>query len=369
MHPLGFDCSAFSADTFTVRSGATLSSLFAGLGMDGKQSYDMVQAADSVFPARQLRSGKTCVAFRDDSLSLRYLVYEKDRINSVIFKCFEPYEAWTAAKEVVTERKYADVTIESSLWVDMQNAGVAPAMILALSDLYAWTVDFFGLQKGDRFEVVYDQSSVEGEVVAVDTIRTARFIRGADTLSCYMFNQKDGGNVYWNEKGESMRKAFLKAPLHFSRISSGFSYSRKHPVTRRVQPHTGVDYAAPTGTPVVSIGDGTVVEVGYKGAGGNTVKIRHNSVYTTAYLHLSRYASGIKAGARVRQGQTIGYVGATGRCTGPHLDFRVWKNGSPINPLTMQSPPAEPLKAEFRKEFDVAKMQADSVMAVMSGNL
>lgn len=151
-----------------------------------------------------------------------------------------------------------------------------------------------------------------------------------------------------------MRKAFLKAPLKFSRISSGFSYARRHPVTRKVQPHTGVDYAAPKGTPVMSIGDGVVTSMKNEGAGGNTVRITHNSVYKTAYLHLSKYGPGLKVGQRVRQGQVIGYVGSTGRSTGPHLDFRVWKNGTPINPLKMDSPPAEPLKAEYMPAFENA---------------
>lgn len=359
--PLGFNPSAFEADTFRVKSGETLSLLFAKLGLSQKDAYDLVQAADSVFPAKNLRSGKTCVAFRD-SAQLQYLVYEQDKVSSVVFRCTPPFEAWACEKEVVTSQRFADVTINTSLWVDMQNAGVSPMLILALSDVYAWTVDFFGLQQGDRFSLVYDEKSVEDEVIAVDTIRTAQFIRGTDTLSCYMFNQGDGGNIYWNGKGESMRKAFLKAPLHFSRISSGFSYARKHPITRKVQPHTGVDYAAPAGTPVVSIGDGTVIAVGYKGAGGNTVKIRHNSVYTTAYMHLKGYAKGVKTGARVRQGQTIGYVGSTGRSTGPHLDFRVWKNGSPINPLKMQSPPAEPVRADLRPQFEAQKSRLDSLM-------
>ena len=164
-----------------------------------------------------------------------------------------------------------------------------------------------------------------------------------------------------------MRKAFLKAPLKFSRISSGFSYARRHPVTRRVQPHTGIDYAAPKGTPVMSIGDGVVTGKKYEGAGGNTVRIRHNSVYSTAYLHLSGYAKGLKVGQRVRQGEVIGYVGSTGRSTGPHLDFRVWKNGSPINPLKMESPPAEPLKKENLEDFELAhkkyRAQVDSIYA------
>ncbi len=357
--PLGFATDTLRADTLKVRSGQTLSGLFTGLGLSDRAAYDLVQASDSVFPARSLRSGRDCFAFTADTLGLRYLVYEKDRVNSVVFRCFPPYGAWNVAKEVARERKYADVTINSSLWIDMKDAGASPALILALSDVYAWTVDFFGLQKGDRFRVVYDERSVDGETLDVDTIRVAQFISGKDSLACYMFNQGDGGNIYWNEKGESMRKAFLKAPLHFTRISSGFSYARRHPVTRRVQPHTGVDYAAPKGTPVMSIGDGTVLSAKNEGAGGNTVRIRHNSVYTTAYLHLSGYGKGIRSGVRVRQGQVIGYVGSTGRSTGPHLDFRVWKHGSPINPLKMQSPPAEPLRPAFREQFDSVRVLMD----------
>lgn len=366
--PLGFCTDTLSVDTLSVRSGETLSHLFTSLGLSDNQSYDLVQSADSVFSVKMLRSGKRCFAYSADTLGIRYLVYEKDNVNSVVFRCFSPYGAWNVAKEIKTSLEYADVTINSSLWVDMREAGASPLLILSLSDIYAWTVDFFGLQKGDRFRVVYDLQSVEGEAIAVDTVRTAQYIRGNDTLRCYMFNLGDGGNVYWNEKGESMRKTFLKAPLHFSRISSGFSYARKHPVTRKVQPHTGVDYAAPAGTPVMSIGDGTVISAKYEGAGGNTVRIRHNSVYTTAYLHLSRYASGVKSGSRVRQGQVIGYVGSTGRSTGPHLDFRVWKNGSAINPLKMQSPPAEPLPESVMESFGEEKLRLDSMLDSLSSH-
>jgi murein DD-endopeptidase MepM/ murein hydrolase activator NlpD len=245
---------------------------------------------------------------------------------------------------------------------------VSPLVIVGLSDIYAWTIDFFGLQKGDRFRVLYEQKVCDGEVIAIDTVRYAVFSHDGKEFPMVMYNQHDGGNIWWNEKGESMRKAFLKAPLNFTRISSGFSYARKHPVTRKVQPHTGVDYAAPKGTPVMTIGDGVVTSVKYEGAGGNTVRIRHNSVYSTAYLHLSKYAKGLKAGQRVRQGEVIGYVGSTGRSTGPHLDFRVWKNGSPINPLKMDSPPAEPIKETSRPAFETAykecKARMDTVQAL-----
>lgn len=334
-----------------VKNGQFFSNLMADLGLDSRQAYDLTQACGDVFDVRSLRVGNKYKAYYEGDV-LQYLVYTKDKVNDVVFKCTEPYEVTVSAKPVTIEKKYADVTINSSLWVDMREAGVSPFLILDLSDIYAWTVDFFGLQKGDRFRVLYDEKVCDGETVAIDTVRYAVFSHNGRELPMVMFNQGDGGNIWWDENGASMRKAFLKAPLKFSRISSGFSYARKHPVTKKVRPHTGVDYAAPTGTPVMTIGDGVVTSVKYEGAGGKTIRIKHNSVYSTAYLHLSKYAKGIKAGTRVRQGEVIGYVGSTGRSTGPHLDFRVWKNGTPINPLKMESPPAEPIRSANKNAFD-----------------
>ena len=364
-----------------VRSGQFFSTLLTSLGLSASEAYDLSQACDSVFDVRTLRVGNTYSAYYDrpsDAIPnghegrvgesvLRYLVYDRDRSSQIVFQCQPPYKTWVYEKPVTVERRYADVTISNSLWVDMVDAGVSPNLILSLSDIYAWTVDFFGLQKGDRFRVLYDEKMCDGEVLSVDTVRYAVFTHNGSDLPSVMYDQKDGGNIYWNEKGESMRKAFLKAPLKFSRISSGFSYARRHPVTKKVRPHTGVDYAAPVGTPVMSIGDGVVTSVKHEGAGGKTVRIRHNSVYSTAYLHLSKYGKGIAPGKRVRQGEVIGYVGSTGRSTGPHLDFRVWKNGSPINPLKMDSPPAEPLKeahkAEFERMHEKYKAQIDTIQA------
>ena len=364
-----------------VRSGQFFSTLLTSLGLSASEAYDLSQACDSVFDVRTLRVGNTYSAYygrpssvipnghegRVGESVLRYLVYDRDRSSQIVFQCQPPYKTWVYEKPVTVERRYADVTISNSLWVDMVDAGISPNLILSLSDIYAWTVDFFGLQKGDRFRVLYDEKMCDGEVLSVDTVRYAVFTHNGSDLPSVMYDQKDGGNIYWNEKGESMRKAFLKAPLKFSRISSGFSYARRHPVTKKVRPHTGVDYAAPVGTPVMSIGDGVVTSVKHEGAGGKTVRIRHNSVYSTAYLHLSKYGKGIAPGKRVRQGEVIGYVGSTGRSTGPHLDFRVWKNGSPINPLKMDSPPAEPLKeahkAEFERMHEKYKAQIDTIQA------
>ena len=364
-HPLGFCPDSLSVREGKVKNGQFFSTLLGSLGMSAQEAYNLTQACGDVFDVRNLRVGQSYRAYYDEGL--RYLVYDRDRSSSIVFSCRPPYDAWVYQKPVTVEKRYADVTINTSLWVDMRAADVSPLLIVSLSDIYAWTVDFFALQKGDRFRVLYEEKVCDGEVIAVDTVRYAVFSHGGQDLPMVMYNQKDGGNVWWNEKGESMRKAFLKAPLSYSRISSGFSYARRHPVTRKVQPHTGVDYAAPKGTPVMSIGDGVVTSMKYEGAGGNTVRIRHNSVYSTAYLHLSKYGPGLKQGQRVRQGQIIGYVGSTGRSTGPHLDFRVWKNGTPINPLKMESPPAEPIREESRQAFDQAhrmyKAQIDTIQA------
>lgn len=364
---LGFNADSLRCVEGKVQKGQFFSNLLAVHGMSAGESYALTQACDSVFDVRTLRVGNAYRAYYSGDDRLEYLVYDRDRMHCIVFDCSEPYSAWVYEKPVLHNEKYADVTISSSLWNDMIAADVSPLLILSLSDIYAWTVDFFGLQKGDRFRVLYQETVCDGEVISVDTVRYAVFSHAGQDYPAIMYDQEDGGNLWWNEKGESMRKAFLKAPLKYSRISSGFSYARKHPVTRKVQPHTGVDYAAPKGTPVMTIGDGVVTSVKYEGAGGNTVRIRHNSVYSTAYLHLSRYAKGLKAGQRVRQGDVIGYVGSTGRSTGPHLDFRVWKNGSPINPLKMDSPPAEPVKEEnmeaFRQTAQIYRHQIDTIQA------
>ena len=359
--PMGFWPDSLDLAEEVVRNGESFTVLMNRLGLSMNDAMKVAQACDTVFDVRKMRAGNKVQAYYQfdttgtgstDGPALKYVVYERNKIDRVIFRTSEPFKVWSWTKPVESTREYADVTIKSSLWNDMLAAGISPQLIVPLSEIYAWSVDFFGLQPGDRFRVLYEQRKCDDEIIAVDTIYYAEFVRGGKMIPAIMFDQGDNGNLYWNEKGESLRKAFLKAPLKFTRISSGFSYHRKHPVTGKVRAHTAVDYAAPTGTPVMTIGDGTVISAGWTNGGGNTVKIRHNSVYTTSYMHLSRYGAGIKAGVRVRQGDVIGYVGSTGMSTGPHLDFRVWKNGSPINPLKMDSPPSEPIKPENMPALD-----------------
>lgn len=371
MPRLGFFSDGLELSQGEVKQGDSFTSLMIRLGLSADEAHALYSACDTIFDVRKMRAGNTYTAYYGgDSTSrkLNYVVYDNDKIHQTVFKCIDTMRVWTSEKEVVHELKYADFTIHSSLWNDMRAAGASPLLILDLSDIYAWTVDFFGLQEEDRFRLMYSQSICEDELIAIDTIYYAVFTREDKDVYAIMYDQGDKGNRYWNEKGESLRKAFLKAPLQFSRISSGFSYHRRHPVSGKVKPHTAIDYAAPTGTPVMSIGDGTVLSVGWAGGGGNTVKIRHNAQYVTSYMHLSKYAKGIKAGSHVSQGQVIGYVGATGTATGPHLDFRVYKNGTAINPLKMESPSEDPIRPENMSALDsvhiVYKAMIDSLAAL-----
>ena len=328
----------------SIRRGEFFSTLMTRLGASQSDIYALDAKSKGVFDMRQIKVGYHYHAYYapGEPDTLAYVVYEKDNASYVVFSLRDSLSVQVFEKDITSEIDYVEVEINYSLWQDIIDAGAPALLAISLAEIYAWSIDFFGLQKGDSFRAVYEKTVCDGEILDVEKVLYAEFRHGGDAYRSYWFDNGTG-NYYWNEKGESMRKAFLKAPLSYTRISSGFTYSRRHPITRKVRPHTGIDYAAPTGTEVMSIGDGVVVYKGYKRAEGNMVKIKHNSVYTSAYLHLSRYGKGLNVGDRVRQGQVIGYVGSTGYSTGPHLDFRIWKNGTPINPLKMESPPAEPL--------------------------
>ena len=328
----------------SIRRGEFFSTLMTRLGASQSDIYALDAKSKGVFDMRQIKVGYHYHAYYapGEPDTLAYVVYEKDNASYVVFSLRDSLSVQVFEKDITSEIDYVEVEINYSLWQDIIDAGAPALLAISLADIYAWSIDFFGLQKGDSFRAVYEKTVCDGEILDVEKVLYAEFRHGGDAYRSYWFDNGTG-NYYWNEKGESMRKAFLKAPLSYTRISSGFTYSRRHPITRKVRPHTGIDYAAPTGTEVMSIGDGVVVYKGYKRAEGNMVKIKHNSVYTSAYLHLSRYGKGLNVGDRVRQGQVIGYVGSTGYSTGPHLDFRIWKNGTPINPLKIESPPAAPL--------------------------
>jgi len=347
----GLCVDSFRIDTATVREGQTLGGIFNDLGATRWQIAQVCDLPRTEFDYRQIRPGKTYYSFfQTDSCGLEqlhYWVYLKDVREAIVLHMQDSVHVEHVIKPIDTIPQTAQAVIETSLWNAMVGNNLPIDLALELSEIYAWTIDFFGLQKNDSIRVFYDQYFVEGESIGIGRIYAANFYHAGKWQEAFYFNHS-----YYDGEGKSLKKAFLKAPLNYKRISSKFTYSRKHPIFKTVRPHTGVDYAAPMGTPVVTIGDGVVIEKGYKGGGGNTVKIKHNSTYTTAYLHLSKYGKDIAVGKHVTQGQVIGYVGSTGNSTGPHLDFRIWKGGTPIDPLKLVSPPVEPVPANLKTQFD-----------------
>lgn len=358
----GIAVDSFRIVSGKVAAGETLGGILSRAGADKSLINQLPLIDKQLFDTRNIQQGKEYLCFYDADSTLEYFVYKQSRVTATVFHLRDSLHIEKQQKEIVLKRCAAEVTINTSLWNAFTDAGLSPTLALELSEIYQWTVDFFGLQKGDRFSLVYDEQTVDGEYIGIGTIYAAIYNHNGNMLHAYLFNEGDT-HGYFDENGKSLRKAFLKAPLNYKRISSHFTYARKHPIYKTVRPHTGVDYAAPMGTPVVALGDGVVTEKGYKGAGGNTVKIRHNSTYTTAYLHLSKYSKDIAVGKRVSQGQVIGYVGSTGASTGPHLDFRVWKNGQPVNPLTLESPSVEPVPETLKAEYDSIVIVANKQMS------
>ena len=352
----GLPVDSFYLVESTVGAGQHLSSILSNFGVKLGTIDTIAKNAKPVFDVRKIRQGNNYTIFQtpDSTRKVMYFVYENSPILYTVFGLFDSLQVYQAEKEVVYKMKTAQGEIQSSLWNAMKASNIDPILALKMEEVYAWTVDLFGLQKGDRFRLIYDEIFVDSTSIGINNIYAAQFDYYGKEILAFRFEKNDSVG-YYNEKGENLQKEFLKAPLKFSRISSGFSGGRMHPILRIVRPHHGVDYAAPTGTPVMSIGEGTVISKGWAGGGGNTVKIKHNSVYTTVYMHLSRYADGVNQGARVRQGQVIGYVGSTGLSTGPHLDFRVYKGGSAVNPLTIESPPAKPVDEKYMPEYTILK--------------
>ena len=339
-----------------VANGQIITSLLRNLGANQKTITQAAFIPDSVFDVRRMKAGNKYSAYytQDSVPQLVYLVYQHSVTDFIVFHFEDSLHVEQFIKPTSIKTRTGEFVVETSLWNAIVDADMNMELALQLSDVYAWTVDFFGLQKGDGFKVYYDELFVDTVSIGISKIHAASYKCGDKELYA-VFYENDDVSGYWDLNGNNMKKAFLKAPLSFSRISSKFSYARKHPVHKTVRPHTGVDYAAPMGTPVMAIGDGVVTFKGYKGGGGHTVKIKHNSTYTSAYLHLSKYGKGVVEGARVSQGQVIGYVGSSGTSTGAHLDFRIWKNGTPIDPLKMESPPTEPIPDNARAEFDSVK--------------
>ena len=353
----GFPQGDFEIVEHQIRRNQTFSDILSGYDVTAQQIFQLASSSRDVFDVRHIQAGKKLHIYRDltDSLkATRHLVYQPDPVRYVIFDLDENMQVRLGERPVKTVRRTASGTINGSLYETLTDQGVSPALAVALSEVYAWQIDFFRIQRGDDFSVVFEEKQLDGQPVGLGEIEAARFTHVGEDYYAFRF-EHDGAAGYYDEEGNSLRKAFLKSPLKFYRLTSRYNPRRFHPVLKRTKAHLGTDYAAPTGSPIRSTGDGVVVEAGRTRGNGNYVKIRHNGTYTTGYLHMSRIGKGIKRGARVRQGDVIGYVGSTGLATGPHVCYRFWKNGKQVDPLREQMPPSEPLPEEHRPAFDAER--------------
>lgn len=370
----GIPMSGFVLERGRISNGATFGNMLAQHGIDMGTVHALVEKAAPHFDVRRMRSGNpfAFIFSDDDDPTPRYFIYESDPVEYVVFSLAkEAIDVTVGKRPVTTSTSTISCTVTGALYNDLAAAGADPVLAMLLSEVFAWTVDFYKIQKNDIFTVHYEQKMVDGETFGVPRILAARYTSGDQAEQAFLFDHESGAQ-YYDEEGNSVRKAFLQAPLKFSRISSGYTKRRLHPVQKVMKAHLGTDYAAPYGTPIMAVGDGVVEAAAHGRGNGKYVKIKHNGTYSTQYLHMRKIL--VKQGQRVKQGDVIGEVGSTGLATGPHVCFRFWKNGVQVDHRKEEFPSAEPiadsLRSRFAAEYERLRQELDaSELAHVQGRL
>ena len=344
-----------------VKRNESLGEILEGYNVPANIIHQFSQLSRTIFDVRKIAPDKkyTLLCQQDSAKTAKVLVYEPNPIEYIVFRFEDTLRIDVCKRDVVILEKSVMGEIRSNLSETIEELGISHELTNKFVDVFGWQVDFARLQKGDKFKLIYEEAQVEGVSVGIKQINAIYFEHASTPYYAFPFDQGDGVG-YFDDEGKSLRKALLKYPIEFTRISSRFNLNRFHPVQKRYKPHLGTDFAAPTGTPIRSVGEGTVVEAQYKSNNGNYVKIRHNGTYTTQYLHMSRIADHVRVGARVHQGQTIGYVGSTGLANGPHLCYRFWRNGVQVDALRVDLPASEPVKKDLMDSFTKVKEELKS---------
>lgn len=330
----------------------------------GDDIQSMVESCKNIYPLSRLRAGNPYVVIADAE-GLHSFEYEIDSDQKLVIKRGQGgYEACLEAIAYDFRLELVKIRIDSNLFQAVADAGEGPNLAVSLADIFGWEVDFIkNLREGDTFLVLVEKRYQNGEFKRYGPILGARFVNQGKEYEAFYYKDAYGGQ-FFTQKGDSLKRAFLKAPLSFTRISSGYNLRRKHPIFKEVRPHPAIDYAAPTGTPVKAIGRGTVTYAGWGRGAGKHIILRHSNGYESIYMHLSGFAKGVKNGAKVEQGKVIGYVGSTGYSTGPHLDFRIKYKGNYINPAKVTSPRSEPVSKQNMADF---KAKVELAQAFMNG--
>ena len=337
-----------------VKKHESLYTILNSFDVEARVIQQLDLSSDDIFESKSIKPGQKYSVYKNPTTQeINRFILHLNLVDYIVFDWSTDVNVFKGAKDIKKVQVVTEGVIISSLYEALLVNGDNTMLGNKLSDIFGWQVDFFNLKPNDSYTFIYEQQYVDGEPFGIGDIIAAKFSHNGIDYDAYYFETQNRSG-YFNQSGESIQKALLKAPFKYSqRISSGYSHSRFHPVLKKRMPHYGIDYAAPLGTPVISVGDGVVIEARYKGPNGNIVKIKHNTTYTTAYLHLNGFAKGIRPGTTVKQGQTIGYVGRTGRVTGVHLDYRIFKNNKPINPLNIHIPSSEALVDEELASFKI----------------
>ncbi|TVP51746.1 MAG: peptidase M23 [Mongoliibacter sp.] len=339
-----------------VGKNQTLSSILSPFNVPYEIIDQIAKKSKDIFDVRKIAFNKKFTVLTPiDSSQAQFFIYEPNASEYVVFR-LDDGEIYKEEKPIELRHVEKGGVISNNLSSNMGELDITNDLIDQFADLFGWYVNFQGLQKGDIFKVAYKEKVVDGNVVGVTDIEAAYFQHKGQEYHAIPFEQNGEVN-FFDQEGHSFKKSFLRDPVKYTRISSKYNPRRFHPVQKRYKPHLGTDYAAATGTEIRTVGDGTVVEARYTSANGNFVKIKHNDTYTTQYLHMSKIASGMKPGARVKQGQVIGFVGSTGLATGPHLCFRFWKNGKQVDWLAEKLPPSDPISKQNWEAFEKVKLE------------
>ncbi len=342
----GFAIDTFQVITDKIKTGKFLGDILLEQHVDYPTIQQLVSNAKDIFSVNKFRPDKPyTILTKDSTQTADYFIYEPSVYEYIVFHLKDDLKVEKIERPVTLIEKTAEGKINSSLWVAMTEQGLSIELADKMEDVLQWSIDFHHLQKGDEFRLLYDEKIIDGKVVGVGEIKAAYYKTGNNEYYANYFAYPEESG-YYDLGGHPMKKAFLKAPVKFSRISSYYNPNRLHPILKYRRPHFGTDYAAPYGTPIIAVGDGVVSAASYTKGNGNFVKIHHNDTYDTQYLHMQKFAAGIHKGAHVQQGQVIGYVGSTGLATGPHVCFRFWKNGKQVNHLKLKFPAAKPLPDE-----------------------
>lgn len=346
----------FAMDTFVVvQQNINSGQFLADILLEQQVAYidieKIAKNAQGVFDVRHLRAGQPYSVLKNPVSGVaQFMVYEPSVYEYVVFQLTDSFKVTKTSHPIEIRPRATAGLIESNLWDAMVDNGASFSLVDKMEDALQWSVDFYHIQKEDAFKLIYDENYIDGKAVGVEKVKAAYF-KTSDKEYYAIYFEADSIKGYYDLEGKPMKRSFLKTPVKFSRISSYYNLNRLHPILKYRRPHYGTDYAAPYGTEIYAVGDGVVTQASYTSGNGNFVRLKHDKIYETQYLHMSKFASGIRAGVHVKQGEVIGYVGSTGLATGPHVCFRFWKNGQQINHLKLDFPQAAPLPDAVMASF------------------